>query len=216
LTEEVSFEIAGNELMALLKENEYIKNLKPKYNRALTKAKFSHGIIIKEDKEGYLNLKVRKVNDSSNFLTTFSGLKSARHFIEHVVEKYELCMNKTSLNSGQQSCFNYGIKACQGACVGKESTEDYNLRVRKLIDKFSFKKEDFIMVGKGREVGEKSLIYVKSGQVYGFGYFTLNLQITNKNILERIISPVEHKRDAKHIVQSFMRQYPNRFQLIEL
>jgi DNA polymerase-3 subunit epsilon len=216
LTEEVSFEIAGNELMALLKENEYIKNLKPKYNRALTKTKFSHGIIIKEDKQGYLNLKVRKVNDSSNFLATFSGLKSARNFIEHVVEKYELCMNKTSLNSGQKSCFNYGIKACQGACVAQESAKDYNKRVRKLIDKFSFEKEDFVMVGKGREVGEKSLIYVKSGQIYGFGYFSLNLQITNKDILERIISPVKYKRDAKHIIQSFMRQYPNRFQLVEL
>jgi len=216
LTEEVTFEIAGNELMALLKENEYIKTLKPKYNRALTKTKFTHGIIVKEDKDGYYNLKIRKVNDKTDFLTTFSSQKSARNFIEHVVEEYELCMNKTSLSSGQKSCFNYGIKVCHGACVGKESSEEYNSRIQNFNTKFTFEKDDFVLVGNGREVGEKSLIYVKSGQIYGFGYFSLNLQITNKDILERIISPIRHKRDAKHIVQSYLRQYPNRFKLVEL
>lgn len=216
LTEEVSFEIAGNELMALLKENEYIKTLKPKYNRALTKTQFTHGIIVKRDKEGYLTLKIRKVNDKTDFLTTFSNLKSARSFIEHAVEEYELCLNKTALNTGQKACFNYGIKACHGACLAKEPNKDYNNRVLKLIKRYSFENEDFILTGKGREQGEKSLIYIKSGQVYGFGYFSLNLQITNKDILERIVLPVEYQRDAKHIVQSFLRQYPNRFKVIDL
>jgi DNA polymerase-3 subunit epsilon len=216
LTEEVSYEIAGNELMALLKENEYIKTLKPKYNRALTKTQFTHGIIITKDKQGYLNLKARKVNDKSEFLTTFSSLKSARSFIEYVVEEYELCLNKTSLTSGQKSCFNYGLKTCRGACLGNEGTEEYNERVSSLINKYSFEKENFLMVNKGREVGEKSLVYIKSGEIYGFGYFSLNLQITNQEILERIISPIEHKRDAKHIVQGFLRQYPNRFKVIDL
>jgi DNA polymerase-3 subunit epsilon len=216
LTEEVSFEIAGNELIALLKENEYIKTLKPKYNRALTKTKFTHGVIVKKDKEGYLNLKIRKVNDKTDFLTTFSSLKSARSFIEHAVEEYELCLNKTTLSSGLKACFNYGIKQCKGACLGQEPAEDYNSRVEDLMRRYSFEKEDFILTGKGREPGEKSLIYVKSGQVYGFGYFSLNLQITNKNILERIVSPIEHQRDAKHIVQSYLRQYPQRFKVVDL
>lgn len=215
-TEEVRFEISGNELMALLKENEYIKTLKPKYNRALTKTKFTHGVIVTEDKAGYLTLKIRKVNDKSDFLTTFSSLKSARSFIEYAVEEFKLCLNKTSLSSGQKSCFNYSLKTCHGACLGKEPAEDYNQRVQDLIKRFSFEKENFILVGKGREVGEKSLIYIKSGDVYGFGYFSLNLQITNKDILERIVSQIKHERDAKHIVQSFLRQYPQRFKMIDL
>ncbi len=216
LTEEVSYEKTGNELMALLKENEYIKKLQPKYNRALTKTKFSHGIIVTKDKLGYKTLKIEKVNEKSDFLTTFPSLQSAKSFIEQVVEEYELCLNKTALKSVQKACFNYGIKNCHGACVEKESVADYNIRVEKLTKKYSFENDDFILVGKGRETGEKSLVYIKSGQVNGFGYFSLNLQITNKTILERIISPVKHQRDAKHIVQSFLRQYPNRFKVVEL
>ncbi len=216
LTDDVSFEIAGNELMALLKENEYIKTLKPKYNRALTKTEFTHGIIVKKDKQGYQTLKIRKVNDQTDFLTTFSSLKSARKFIEYVVEEYSLCLNKTALSTGQKACFNHGIKVCYGACIGNESAEDYNTRIQELIKKYSFENENFILTGKGREPGEKSLIYVKSGEIFGFGYFSLNLQFTNHDILTRIITPIEHQRDAKHIVQSFLRQYPNRFKFIKL
>lgn len=216
LTEEVRFEITGNELAALLKENEYIKNLKPKYNRALTKTKFTHGITVSEDKLGYLNLKIRKVNDKHDFLTTCSSLQAARSFLESMVEKHELCLNKTALKTSQNACFNYGIKRCHGACLEKEPVEDYNLRVNDIINKYSFKEENFILVGKGREASEKSLVYVKQGQIYGIGYFSLNLQVTDPKILERIITPIEHQRDAKHIVQSYMRQYPNHFKTIKL
>ncbi len=216
LTEEVRFEKTGNELMALLKENQYIKTLKPKYNRALTKTRFTHGVVISEDKFGYKTLKIKKNNEKTDFLTTFSSLQSARSFIENVVEEHELCLNKTVLGSSQKACFNYGIKTCYGACVGKESSNVYNNRVDQLINKYSFENDNFILIGKGRETSEKSLIWIKSGQVYGFGYFSLNLQITNTSILERIITPVEHHRDAKHIVQSYLRQYPNRFKILEL
>jgi DNA polymerase-3 subunit epsilon len=211
---DVGYEIEGNELMALLKENECIKTLQPEFNSALTKTKFTHGVLLKKDEEGYINFEIKKINDKAEYLTTLSSLKSAKHFLESAAEKFELCLNRTSLSSRQNSCFNFGLKLCHGACIGKESPENYNERVQELINRFSFKNKNLLLVGKGREEGEKSLIYVKSGEVYGFNYFDLNLQITNHEILEQIISRIEHKRDAKHIVQAHLRKYPNRFKTI--
>ena len=214
--EDVRYQIAGNELMALLKENEYIKTLQPKFNSALTKTKFTHGIFVNKDKNGYLNLKIKPINQSSEALTTFSSLQSAKGFLESMVGQYELCLNKTSLGNRQKSCFNYGIKACHGACLGKESHEDYNRSVQECIERYSFQQDNFLLTGRGREPGEKSLIYIKSGEVYGIGYFSLNLQITEPKILEHIITPIEHQRDAKHIVQSYLRKYAQHFKVINL
>ena len=214
--EDVRYQIAGNELMALLKENEYIKSLQPEYNSALTKTKFTHGIFIREDDNGYLNLKIKPINQSSEALTTFSSLQSAKGFLESMVQQYELCLNKTSLGNRRKSCFNYSIKACHGACLGKELHENYNRRVQECIERYSFKQYNFLLTGRGREPGEKSLIYIKNGEVYGIGYFSLNLQITEPKILKHIITPIEHQRDAKHIVQSYLRKYAQHFKVINL
>jgi len=216
LTEDVQFEITGNELIALLKENEYIKTLQPEFNRALTKTQFTHGIYVNKDDEGYLNFKVKPVNDKLSALTTFSNLNSAKSFLEQIVDTYQLCLNKTSLGNHQKSCFNYGIKACHGACLGKEKAEGYNMRAEECIARYSFENKSFLLITKGREPGEKSLVYIKDSNIIGFAYFELNLQITNRDILERIITPIEHQRDAKHIVQSYMRKHPNRIKIINL
>ncbi len=216
LTEDVQFDVTGNELIALLKENEYIKTLQPEFNRAFTKTQFTHGVYFNKDSKGYINFKVKPVNDKLKALTTFSNLKSAKSFLEQIVDRYELCLNKTSLGNRQKSCFNYGIKTCRGACLGKEKAEDYNIRAVECIARYSFENKSFLLITKGREPGEKSLVYIKDGEIVGYGYFELNLQITNQDILERILTQIKHQRDAKHIVQSYMRKHPNRFKLIDL
>lgn len=214
--EDLRYEVTGNELMALLKENDSIKKLQPEFNSALTKTKFSHGITVNQDEQGYINFKVKKIKADAEYLTTFSSLKSAKTFLENSIEKFELCINKTSLSNRQNSCFNYGLKQCKGACLEQESVNDYNKRAQQLIHKYSFSNKNMLVLGKGRETNEQSIVYVKSGEVYGFGYFELNLQVTNKEKLERVISPIEHKRDATHITQGQIRRFPNRFKIIEL
>ena len=208
--------LTGSELIALLKENEFIKKLQPEFNRALTKSKFSHGIYANTDKEGYITLKIKQTISKDEPITTFSSLKSAKGFLEQTTSAYELCLNKTSLGNRQKSCFKHSLKACYGACLGEEDPEEYNKRVNELIDRYSFRKKNLILVTKGRNPNEKSLVYIKKGEIIGVGFFELNLQITNLEILERILFPVNHQRDAKHIVQSFLRHKPNAIKVIEL
>jgi DNA polymerase-3 subunit epsilon len=212
----VKHELTGSELIALLKENEFIKKLQPEYNSALTKTKFTHGVYLSTDKKGYQLLKIKPINAKGKPITTFSSLTSAKGFLEQMVTSYQLCLNKTSLGNTQKSCFKHGLKECLGACVGDESPESYNERVQALIDRYSFGKKNMLLITKGRNVNEKSLVYIKQGEVAGVGFFELNLQITNLEILERILFPIEHQRDAKHITQSFLRRYPNLVKLVIL
>ncbi len=213
----VKYELTGSELLALLKENEFIKNLRPKYNSASTKPKFSHGLFTSIDKKGFCTFQIKLVKSQDEKpITTFSSLKSGKSFLAQTVSSYQLCLNKTSLGNGQKSCFNQGLKECYDSCVEDETPEEYNQRVEEAVAKHSFEEKHMLLITKGRNPNEKSLVYIKQGEIVGVGFFELNLQITNLDILERILFPIEHLRDAKHITQHYLRQHPNRVKVVTL
>lgn len=202
----VSYESTGSELIALLKESEEIKRNKPIYNRALRKTIFTHGLFSFVDASGYINLKIERVKGNLIPITTFSNLQSAKSFLSRVTDKYHLCQKLTGQYKTKSHCFKYSIKQCKGSCVELESTVDYNVRVQKLIEKHSIKKQNIILVDRGRRVDEKSAVVIEKGIFIGMGYFDLNYQITNIEVLKSLITPMAHNKDVQHIIQSYIRK----------
>jgi len=211
----VSYELTGNELIALLKENQEIKELKPRYNRALKRDIFSHALYQFTDENGYLNLKIGRANKTKKNITTFSSLRSANNSLQKWVTEYELCERLAGLHGGNGNCFAYTIKSCHGACIEEESPEVYNDRVLGLIEKHSYDSQNMLLIGRGREVDEKSALLIEDGEFKGVGYFNLNHQINNLDIIRSIITPMNDNRDAQHIIQSFLRKKHN-FKIIQL
>lgn len=201
----VTYEKTGSELIALLKENEEIKRNKPIFNRALKAQLFTHGLYSFVDKNGYINLSLEK-NKDDKAITTFTSRQSGKQFLINAVEEYNLCQKLTGLYPTKTACFNYSIRICNGACIKKESAEDYNQRIHQFISKYSYDNKNMLIIDKGRDVDERSVIYIKNGVFFGLGYFDLNHQITNLNILESIITPMENNRDSQHIIQSYLRK----------
>lgn len=203
----VSYDLTGNELLALLLENYEIKKLKPKYNQALKKDLFTHGLFQETDEEGYIRLKVAKINSKNNdYITSFTNLNQAKLQLEKMVEEYGLCQKLTGLYPTQSACFNYGIKKCDGACIGKESPEDYNAKVKELIDRYSFPSEDLFLVGPGRHPAEKSAVLIENGKFQGIAFFDLNFQLSNTKIIKNLLIPMNDDRDSRHIIQSYLRK----------
>ena len=210
----VSYEATGNELAALLKENQEIKHNKPKYNKALKKNIFSHALYHSTDENGYINLYIARAG-KKNSITTFSSLKRARNVLETWIAKYDLCHKLCHLEKGAGNCFNYTIKKCHGACIKEEPAEAYNERVRALIDQHSYKNQHMLVIDRGREVDEKSALLVEDGEFKGIGYFNLNHQINNIDIIRSIITPMKNDRDAQHIIQSYLRRN-SRLKIVQL
>jgi DNA polymerase-3 subunit epsilon len=202
----VTYEKTGSELLALLKESQEIKHHKPKFNRALRRTVFTHGLFHFLDENGYLNLKIEKINGKTKPITTFSNIQSGKSFMNKMVEKYNLCQKLCGLYKTKSGCFSYTIKECEGACVGEEHTESYNTRVENIIANNSFKTKSMIIIDQGRAIDERSAVWVDEGILRGFTYFNLNFQITNSDILATLITPLEHNKDAQHIIQSYMRR----------
>jgi len=211
----VSFDKTGSELIALLKESEEIKRNKPKFNRALRRTIFTHGLFSFQDSNGYINLKIEKIKGNQKPITTFSNISAGKSFINKMIEEDKLCQKLCGLYKSKEACFGYGIKTCLGACISMESKEAYNKRVLKLIESNIFKNQNMILVDSGREVDERSAVLIENGVYKGFAYFNLNFQVNKIGILKSIITPMEHNKDSKHIIQSFIRR-SKRLKIIKL
>ena len=72
-----------------------------------------------------------------------------------------------------------------------------------------------VIIDRGREVDERSAILIQNGIFKGFGFYNLNYQINNLDILESIITPMENNRDQQHIIQSYLRKN-KRIKIIDL
>lgn len=201
----VSYEETGCELIALLKENEEIKRNKPKYNRALRRTKFKVQLSSFTDEKGYLRLKTERADLKKESITTFSNGMSAKANLERIIEVYDLCQNKTLYNEKTGSCFNHSIDKCNGACVEEEPPASYNKRVQRFIDKHSYQNKSMIILERGRTSSERSVVLIEDGIFKGVGYYDLNLQLTDLDIIRSIITPMEDNRDARHIIQSYSR-----------
>ena len=203
----VTYEETGSELLALLKESAEIKHHKPKFNRALRRTIFTHGLFSFKDENGYINLKIQKIKGNQKTITTFANIQSGKSFMNKIVEKHNLCQKLCGLYKTKSSCFSHTIKECEGACIGKELVEDYNIKVNKIIKYYSFKANSFLVIDKGRQLDERSAVWVEKGVLRGFAYFNLNFQISNIDVLSSLITPLEHNKDAQHILQSYMRRH---------
>ena len=205
-TVDVQVERTGNELVALLKESEEIKLHKPLYNRSLRRSIFRYQLSHFTDQQGYINLKIDPSDRRKNSITTFGTFAQAKSVLFKITEQYELCQKLNGLYQSKEACFSYSLNQCNGACIQKEAPETYNQRVQEFINKNIYQSSDLIIVDKGRYLEERSCILIENGAFKGIGYFDLNFQIQNPEVLKSIIRPMQDNRDAQHIIQSYLRR----------
>jgi DNA polymerase-3 subunit epsilon len=206
-TADVQVERTGNELIALLKESEEIKLHKPLYNRSLRRSLFRYQLTHFTDERGYINLKVEPSDRRKKSITTFTTFAQAKSVLFKITEQHELCQKLNSLYQSKEACFLYSLEQCNGACIGEETPDQYNQRVMEFIAKNQYQSNDLLIIDKGRSLEERSCILIEKGAFKGFGYYSLNFQIQNTNVLKSIIRPMQDNRDAQHIIQSYLRRH---------
>jgi DNA polymerase-3 subunit epsilon len=202
----VTPEETGSELIALLKESEEIKINKPVYNRAQRKSIYEWALYSEKDSNGYLNLRLQKVDGRKKEITSFTTLQEGKNALFRITEKYHLCQKLTGLYQTNADCFQYKIKECDGACIGKITAEEYNARVQKLITENSFENKNFVLLDRGRNINERSVVLIENGIYKGYAFYDLNYQVTNIDVLKNIIIPMQNNRDAKTIIQGQIRK----------
>lgn len=202
----VTFEETGSELIALLKESEEIKINRPPYNRSQRKTIFPWALYAEKDKNGYIALKVQKTDGRKKEITSFATLHEGKSLLHKITEENHLCQKINGLYDTKKSCFQYDLKQCYGACIGKESPEEYNKRVDHFIRNNQLQSQSMIIVDMGRNVNERSAVLIENGIYKGYCFYDLNYQITNIDILKNIIIPMDNNRDSRNIILNYIRK----------
>ncbi|MBK6390454.1 MAG: GIY-YIG nuclease family protein [Saprospiraceae bacterium] len=169
----ITYEITGSELLALLRENEEIKKLKPEINRQLRKKTLPIGVYSYLDENGYIRFITSKIENADSEYTLvkkFSTPANAKSFLAANVERYQLCLKLTGIEKDGGACFDHHIGKCPGACIGEEYHYTYNLRAGQLLGTPGYLAETFVINEAGRNYEEHTLLYVQNGKCVGY-YF---------------------------------------------
>ena len=205
----VTYELCGNECLALLKEQHEIKKNQPRLNHALKYRHFAMGIR-RDVSSPYHRLLVEQVYQDRQYLDVFKNKKEAEGRLRYWLEEFSLCAQHTSFARAQGACFRKGIDKCQGACVGEEHCDAYNTKVQAVAESLLYPFENFLIIDKGKKTGEKSFIFIKEGVFQGYGYFQLNHQIKSIEKIEARLVKIDDNRDTQAVIRSFLRR--ERFQ----
>lgn len=208
-TKKVTFEKTGSELLAILKEHQELLKNRPKYSSIPRKRMFSHTLCVSKNEFGYLEIQVSAFNQCSEKWGFFNGEFSAKNHLFKITKEFNLCEKLNGISEARGNCSNYNEGKCNGACTQKENPDEYNNRVIEGLSKYSMKDKDVLLVDKGRELGEHSVVLIRKGALVGIGYYDLNHQINNIHILETLITPMNGTQNANFIIESYLRKKKN-------
>ena len=139
---DIRFTVVNNEMEALLLENNFIKQYKPRYNILLKDDKTYPWICVKNERFPRVFLTRKKVNDGSIYFGPYPSVTVAKTFLEMLRKLYpirncKLILKEENINNGHyRPCLEYHIGNCKAPCDGSMSEEDYRqmiLNVKKVI-----------------------------------------------------------------------------------
>jgi DNA polymerase-3 subunit epsilon len=202
----ISFELTGSELIALLKESKEIKDLKPMYNRAQKRTSFYWGLYTGKDEYGYITFRLQKISETADDpVTCYNSKKEAREAVTRMVERNWLCQKLTGLYQTDGACFHHTIRQCNGACVQGEAVSAYNKRAEALLDSLKLDRGNVLIVDKGREPEERSLVRIEKGMYLGYGYISTNDTYLGIDQMLDSVNPALDNRDVRQILKNWLK-----------
>jgi DNA polymerase-3 subunit epsilon len=200
----VDYVETGSELISLLLESEEIKRHKPKYNAARKKDVFTHCIDMYE-RNGVKSFKIVPSEESNHALLSLTSYSTAREKLESWIDMKQLCLQYCGLTEEDSVCFNHQIKKCHGICAGHEDAESYNERVQQIITMYSYDYDNFMIIDKGRNGDEKSIILIRNQRYAGYGYIDESSQIMSIDDVGSYLVSKTSYPDADDLVKSWLR-----------
>jgi len=207
-TANITYEITGSELVALLLESSEIKTLLPRYNHAQKRLRESHELYEYLNREGIKELRVGKRELGSSPIATFYSKGQAERFMHDFVSKYMLCQRYTGLEKTKSACFSFRIKTCKGICCEQESTLQYNNRVDQAISQLMIRHNECIVLDKGRSEEECALVHLLSTGYKGFGYIPSTDRIMSFDEFLPYVNPKDDNGDVQRIIRNYMLNHP--------
>ncbi|MBT1703043.1 exonuclease domain-containing protein [Chryseosolibacter indicus] len=200
----ISYELTGNELIALILESQEIRRLWPKYNQAQKFRVEEWGIYDYEDRSGYQRFSVNQVTRGAKPLIKFTSKGDAWNFLWAKVREFDLCPKLCGLQVAKGLCFDYQTGECCGACMGMETAKKYNKKIQKAIQSFAGTGNTVAIIGKGRSLDEQSLVLIEQGNYFGFGFFDRQASISDLESARNFVKKGVETPTVQNLINSYL------------
>lgn len=169
----IDFLETGTELMALLYECKLIKHHWPKFNRALKQFEPKFDLIEYSDQNNLQRLAIVKHHKNNRPIKTYERVFDATEELLHIIEKFEL--NILYCRFLNQEKFDQDIIHRLVEQNEKISVSEYNHKVFLAIYYLQKNNNSYYILDKGRNLEEKSYVFVQNNAVKSFGFVDVNL-----------------------------------------
>jgi DNA polymerase-3 subunit epsilon len=202
---DIDWEKTGSELIALLKESSEIKLNKPVFNRSQRRSGFQWGIFSFTDDNGYINYRYGQLDNDESPISVFTSKEKTKSKLNSLVENFGLCQKLSGLYETESACFHYQVGICKGACIGNESSKEYNERAAKATEEFIFTRRNFFIIDKGHHDEERCAVKIVNGKYSGYGYFNINDMGFGLTAVHECIKPSVDNRDIQVILKQYLK-----------
>lgn len=133
--DDLKYTVVTSESEALLLENNFIKQYKPRYNVMLKDDKTYPWICIKNERFPRIFLTRKKVSDGSLYFGPYPSVMVAKTLLDLLSRLYPIRNCKFNLkqeyidNKHYRPCLEFHIGNCRAPCVGNISEKEYNLMI---------------------------------------------------------------------------------------
>ena len=204
---DITYQLTGSELVALLYESHEIKKLKPIHNRAQRRTKYPIGVYHYTNEQGYICFNLAKDDKKFDLIARYEKTSYAQSTLKSVVSQFRLCRPFCGLEGHMTgNCLNFQIGLCEGACSGNEDIDSYNIRAQKAIEKLKLSFDSsFLIVEEGRNRNEQAVILVENGEYQGFGYVDKEDISYFQDYLDCIKS-FQNNPDTSRIIKQYLKK----------
>lgn len=135
---DIRFIVVNSEMEALLLENNFIKQYKPRYNILLKDDKTYPWICIKNERFPRVFLTRKKVGDGSLYFGPYPSVMMAKTLLELLRQLYPIRNCKLILkdenirNKHYRPCLEYHVGNCMAPCDESISEDEYNLMIHNI------------------------------------------------------------------------------------
>ncbi|MCX2720616.1 exonuclease domain-containing protein [Lentiprolixibacter aurantiacus] len=209
-TTDISFELSGSDLLALLMESAAIKHHFPRYNQAQKRNTLPYGIFSYEDRNGIIHLAFERLSKVKRPIAVLRNSTECRLFLEELCKAYELCPRYCHLQENVRKCSHFRISSCRGICRDEETADAYNKRVSRAIKDYRRQQENLIIREKGRTADEKAVVCIQDGCYKGYGFVSREAVINSVEDLMAFIIPQKDTIEARQLIAAYLTRHPDK------
>lgn len=202
----ISFEVCGNELLALLLECSEIQKLWPIHNKALKRFEPKFGLYSYEARSGYLYLTVGKLAKHQSCDQVFHSVQEGNEMLRNLSEQFAIDYRFCKYATYQQETV-FGASHVENDLP---IAELHNKSIQEALHFVSQQKASFFIIEKVRTINEYSCVWVENGQFFGMGYLSKEIPVTNAMQIKDTLIRYKSNQYLMQLIMGYAAKNPQK------